>query len=189
MTRGDWGEFNLNRIGKVSGETAVTFVRIGGMDRDSNRAVREVRVVEGEGVTGVPLRLEASISNLSDQSGSTLVELFLSGVKKDQKSIALKAGEEGKVYFDASFDGPGWVNGELRLTGDRLPYDDHFYFPIKIRDKVRVLVVDGDPRTSLRTGESYYLVNALRPGPEEDSAFSIRVITENEFGSHGPEAL
>ena len=181
MTRGDWGEFNLNKIRNISGETAVTFVRMGGTGRDSNRAIREVRIAEGEGVIGVPLRFEASVSNLSDQSGATLVELFLSGTKKDQKSIALKAGEEGKVYFDASFDKPGWVDGELRLTGDRLPYDDHFYFPVKIRDKIRVLVVDGNPGASLRTGESYYLASALRPGPEEDSPFSIRVITETEF--------
>ena len=66
-----------------------------------------------------------------------------------KKRWPLKAGEEGKTYFELSFDKPGWVNGEVRLSGDRLAYDDIFYFPLKIRDKVKVLVVDGDPRTSL----------------------------------------
>ena len=126
------------------------------------------------------MRLEATVSNLSDQSGSTLVQLYLSGVKKDQKSITLKAGEEGKVYFELSFDKPGWVNGEVRLSGDRFPHDDLFYFPLKIRDKVRVLVVDGDPRTSLRAGESYYLVNALHPVEAEGSPFLTP-------GDHGAE--
>ncbi len=184
MTRGDWEGFNLSRVGKISGETAVTFIRIGGVDRDSNMAIKEVKVAEGEAVVGVPLRLEASVSNFSDQPGSTLAGLYLSGTKRDQKSMALKAGEEGKVYFEASFERPGWVNGEIVLSGDRLPYDDRFYFPLKIRDKIKVLVVDGDPRTSLRAGESYYLVNALHPGEAVDSPFSIRVITENEFGGH-----
>jgi hypothetical protein len=98
--------------------------------------------------------------------------------------MVLKAGEEGRVYLELSFEKVGWINGEVRLSGDRLPYDDIFYFPLKIRDKVKVLVVDGDPRTSLRAGESYYLVNALHPGETEGSPFLIRVVTEPEFVGH-----
>ena len=184
MTRGDWEGFNPSRIGNIPGETTVTFIRIGGMNRDPNTAVKEWRLVQGEPVIGVPLRLEATVSNHSDQTASTLVQLYLSGVKKDQKSIPLKAGEDGKVYFEASIDRPGWVNGEIRLSEDRLPDDDRFYIPLKISDKIKVLVVDGDPRISLRAGESYYLVNALQPGGAEGSPFSIRVVTENEFSGH-----
>jgi hypothetical protein len=187
-TGGDWEGFHLSRIENISGETAITFIRMGGPYRDSNLAIKEVKLVEGDAVAGVPLRFEATVSNLSDQPGSTVVQLYLSGVKKDQKSIALKPGEEGRVYFELSFDKPGWVNGEVRLSGDRFPHDDLFYFPVKIRDKVRVLVVDGDPRTSLRAGESYYLVNALHPalnsGGTEGSPFGVRVVTETELSGH-----
>ncbi len=184
MTRGDWEEFDLNAMTALSGEIPVTFVRIGGPDRDPNLAVQEARFVAGEAVVGVPLHLEASVSNRSDQSATTLVQLHLSGVKRDQKALALKAGEEGKAYFDFSVDKPGWVDGEIKLPGDRLPYDDTFYFTLKVREKVRVLIVDGDPRTSLRAGESYYLANALRPGQAEDSPFTLRIITEPEFGAY-----
>ena len=184
MTRGDWEGFNLSNIEKIAGDARITFIRMGGANQDPNIAIKELKLAEGEAVVGMPLRLEATISNLSGQPGSSLVQLFLSGVKKDQKSIALKAGEDGKVYLELSFDRPGWVNGEIRLSGDRFPPDDLFYFPLKIRDKVRVLVVDGDPRASLRAGESYYLVNALQPGGAEDSPFLIRVITEEEMTSH-----
>ncbi len=184
MARGDWEGLDLSKLETLSGETAITFIRMGGSNRDPNIGVKEVNLVEGEAVIGVPLRLEVTVTNRSDQSGSTLVQLYLSGVKKDQKSMVLKAGEEGRVYLELSFEHAGWVNGEVRLSGDRLPYDDIFYFPLKIRDKVKVLVVDGDPRTSLRAGESYYLVNALDPGGTEGSPFLIRVITEPEFVGH-----
>jgi len=36
----------------------------------------------------------------------------------------------------------------VRLSGDRLSVDDVFYFPLKVREKMKVLIVDGDPRTS-----------------------------------------
>jgi hypothetical protein len=188
MVRGDWEGFNLNKMETLSGETPITFVRLGGANRDPNLALKEAKVVEGEAVAGVPLRLDATVSNESDQSGSTLIQLYLSGVKRDQKAMALKAGEEEKAYFEISFDKPGWVDGEVRLTGDRLVYDDIFYFTLKIRDKVKVLVVDGDPRTSLRAGESYYLVNALHPGKAEGSPFLTRIITEPEFEGHDLKA-
>jgi hypothetical protein len=80
-----------------------------------------------------------------------------------------------------SLDKPGWIDGEVRLSADRLPLDDQFYFPLKAREKVKVLVVDGDPRTSLKASESFYLVNALRPGGLEGSPFSVTVITEGEM--------
>ncbi|RPJ05064.1 MAG: hypothetical protein EHM36_08875, partial [Deltaproteobacteria bacterium] len=119
LTRGDWEGFGLAGIKNLSGETAITFIRMGGMERDSNRAVKEVNLAEGEAVVGVPLRFEATVSNLSDQPVSSLVQLYLSGVKRAQKSIDLKAGAEGKIYFEHSFDRPGWVNGEFRLSNDR----------------------------------------------------------------------
>ena len=110
----------------------MTLLRIGGDRRDSNVTVKEVRLGEGEPVVGIRSRVEVTVSNLSDRSGTTLVQLFLSGIKVDQKSIDLKANGEGKVYFELSFDKKGWVNGEVRLSGDNLPLDDIFYFPLKV---------------------------------------------------------
>jgi hypothetical protein len=192
MARGDWERFDLSKLNTVATEAAVTFLRIGGAKRDPNFAIKGMRLSDGEAVVGAPCRLEVTVSNLSDRSGSTVVQLFLSGAKSDQKSVDMKAGEEGKVYFELFLDKPGWVNGEARLSGDSLSADDVFYFPLKVREKVRVLVVDGDPRTSLRNSESYYLSHALNPGGREGSPFLIRVITEAELGSidlHSFEAL
>jgi hypothetical protein len=187
MARGDWEGFDLNKLGNLSFETGFSFLRIGGPNRDPNFSFKRVRITEGEAVNGVPFLLEVSVSNLSDKPGSPLVQLFLSGEKKDQKSIGLKAEEEGKVYFELLLDRSGWIDGEVKLSGDNLPWDDVFYFSLKVREKVRVLVVDGDPKTSLRAGESYYLVNALHPGGSETSPFLTRVVTEEELVSLDPK--
>jgi len=71
-----------------------------------------VELVEGDGVVGVPGRIEVTVSNLSDQSQSTLVELYLSEIKVDQKSIDLKAGEDEKASFELFLDRPGWSMGK-----------------------------------------------------------------------------
>lgn len=181
MARGDWEGFDLTRLGTVSSETSVNFLRIGGPDRDANVGVKGLDLIEGEAVVGVPCRIEVTLSNLSDSARDILVQLYLSGTKKDQKSVAIKAREEAKVYFELFVDQPGWIDGEVRISGDRLSLDDTFYFSFHVREKVKALVVDGDPRTPLRASESYYVVNALQPGGSEGSPFLTRVITEEEF--------
>lgn len=180
MARSDWEGLDLSRLGSIA-DADVTFARIGGATRDSNFRIKDVSLAEGEIVVGVPTRLEVTVSNLSDQSGITLVQLNLSGARVDQKSADLKAGQDGKVFFDLLVEKAGWIDGEVKVSGDRLPSDDLFYFPLKVGEKVKVLIVDGDPKTSLRASESYYLVSALRPGELEGSPFLTRVITENEM--------
>ncbi len=182
MARGDWGHLDLGKLGVVS-DAEAAFLRIGGQERDPNFCIKSVNLIEGEAVVGAPARLEVVVSNLSEKSGTNLVQLYLSGIKVDQKSIDAKAGVDSKLYFELFFEKSGWIDGEVRLSEDRLPSDDLFYFPLKIREKVKVLIVDGDPKTSLKASESYYLINALRPGGAEGSPFLVRVITELEIAS------
>ncbi len=181
MARGDWESIDLSKMGIVSAEASVHFLRIGGAKGDSNFTVKRVGLAEGDAVVGVPSRLEVTVVNFSDRSGSPLVHLYLSGVKMDQKTVELKPGGEEKIFFELFPDRPGWMDGEIRLSGDSLAGDDVFYFPLKIRERVKVLIVDGDPGRSLKTSESYYLTHALSPGGSEGSPFLSRVITEGEL--------
>jgi hypothetical protein len=180
MARGDWEPLDLSKLGTVS-DAEVTFLRIGRADRDPNLCVRNASLVEGDPVVGTPARLEVTVSNFSDQAATPLAQLYLSGTKIDQKSVELKPGEDGRVHFELFFDKPGWIDGEVRLSGDRLPQDDVFYFSLKVREKLKVLVVDGDPKTSLRASGSYYIVSALLPGGLDGSPFLVRVATEEEM--------
>jgi hypothetical protein len=187
MAKSDWQGFDQGKLGIVSADAHVTFLRIGLKARDSNMAVKAVRLKEGELVAGTTIRLEATVSNLSgqpaDQPASTVVQVMLGNTKVDQSVLQLKPGEDGKVSFELHLDRPGLVNGQVRLSGDNLPYDDLFSFPLKVREKIRVLIVDGDPRGAIRASESYYLSRALQPGDAESSPFQTKVISEKEFSN------
>jgi len=181
LARGDWEGFHVSQLKNIPPNLSITFIRFGGKEQDSNLAIKEVRLNQGEAVLGAPHRLDVTIGNFFNQANSTQVQIYLGGSRLEQKSIDLPAGEEGKVSFDLLLEQSGWVKGEVRLTGDRLPFDDRFYFPIKVREKIRILVVDGDPRTSIKASESYYLVNALQPGGGERTPFITEVIQEGEL--------
>src|SRR4030042_620206 len=92
LARGDWEKLDLNKLDAVS-DAELTFLRIGGPNRDSNVCIKSVLLVEGEGVVGVPARLEVTLSNLSDQTDTPIIQLTLSGIKVDQKSASLRPGQ------------------------------------------------------------------------------------------------
>jgi Aerotolerance regulator N-terminal len=181
MAKSDWQGFDQGKLGILPADVHVTFLRIGGKTRDANMAVKAVRLKEGELVAGTTVRLEVTVSRLSDQPASTTVQLTLGNTKVDQSVLELKAGEDGMVSFDLLLGRPGSVNAQMRLSGDNLPYDDLFSFPLKVREKIKVLVVDGDPRGAIRASESYYLSRALQPGDVAGSPFQIKVISEKDL--------
>jgi hypothetical protein len=181
MARGEWQRFDAGRLGTLSADTHITFLRVGGPARDANWAVKGVSTSDGEVVVGTPFHLDVTVSNMSGKAGSSVVQVILDDVKVDQKSIEVNAGEDGTASFELFPTQAGWINGTVRLSEDNLPYDDVFYFPLNVRGKVSILVVDGDPRSAIRASESYYLARALRPGDSEESPFQVRVITEREF--------
>ena len=181
LARGEWEGLQQGQLKNVPQNLTLTFVRFGGIRRDPNLTVKEVRLNQGEGVVGASSRIEVTVGNFSGQAVSARVQLLLNSAKVEQKSIDLPAGGDGKLTFDLTPDKPGWVRGEVRLAGDRLPLDDRFHFSVKARERVKVLVVDGDPRTALKASESYYLVNALQPGRGEGTPFSVQVTQEGEL--------
>jgi len=180
MLRSDWEALNLADVGAIT-DAEINLFRIGGPGRDPNFCTKSVRLEEGEMVAGVSSALAATVSNLSDGDATLNVQLYLDGKKVDQKRVDPKSGADASVMFDVLVEKTGWVDGEIRLTGDRLAADDSFYFPLKVSDKVKVLIVDGDPGASLKESESFYLTQALRPGGLEGTPFLARVVTQSEM--------
>ncbi len=181
MARGDWKGFDPSQLGIVPSENKVTFLSIGQRESDSNLSIKGVNLREGDMVLGSHINLEVIISNHSDKKLNSLVKLYLSGIKRDEKSVEIDAQAEERVYFELLLDKSGWVDGKVELSGDRLSADDVFYFSFKVRDKIKVLIVDGDPRLSIRATESYYLKNALNPRGSTGSPFLLDVISEGDL--------
>src|SRR5262249_8470595 len=64
---------------------------------------------------------------------------------------------------------------------DGLALDDRRYLRVEVRRDIRVLLVDGDPRTVRHEDEIFYLETALRPGDRADSALQVAATTVDEL--------
>jgi hypothetical protein len=157
-----------------------------------NLAVTSLRVDPEPGAGSHGVRVEAEVANFSD-APAPKVELSLAIADKvvARGSIDLAAGERKTKRFLAALPtGSRATDASVEITGGRggdgLAIDDRRWVRAQLRDEVRVLLVDGDPRTVRHDDELFYLEAALRPGDREDSGTSVRTITAEELAGIDP---
>jgi hypothetical protein len=182
-TRTPWVGFEPATLKVIDPQVRVTVIAVGPTGAASNATVREVRMDQRAVVAGVRTKLTASIVNFGTADRKQVpVRLLVNGKTLDQRLLDLPKGGTTDVAFDVSFDQPGYREGTIILASDNLPVDDLFYFSVRVRKALRVLLIDGDPRTTLVASETFYLMNALnperayRPGP-----ILPRVVTVEEM--------
>jgi Aerotolerance regulator N-terminal len=171
-TRTPWVGFEPASLKVIDPQVRVTVIAVGPTGTASNATVREVRLDQPTTVAGVRTKLIASVANFGVADRKQVpVRLTVDGKTLDQRLLDLPKKSATNVAFDVSFDQPGYRQGTIALAGDDLPVDDVFYFSVPVRKALQVLLIDGDPRTTLVASETFYLMNALnpdrayRPGP------------------------
>jgi hypothetical protein len=95
------------------------------------------------------------------------VQLEIDGkaVEKDAVQLdQIDGGQTSTVMLTGSLDAPGLRVIGVEVTGDQLPGDNVLYKTILVRDKVRVLLVDGTPNPNNPTeAGDHWVKTALNP--------------------------
>jgi hypothetical protein len=163
-TRTPWVGLEPATLKVLDPQVQVTVIAVGPGDAASNVTVREVRLDQPTTVAGVRTKLTASISNFGMVDRKQVpVRLVVDGKTLDQRLLDLPKHSSTEIAFEASFDQPGYRQGTMTVASDGLPVDDVFYFGVPVRNALRVLLIDGDPRTTLVASETFYLMHALNP--------------------------
>jgi hypothetical protein len=163
-TRTPWVGFEPGALKVIDPQVQVTVMVVGEKAPLANATVRDVRLEHAPAIVGVHTKVIARVANFGAQDRKqALVRLRIDERTVDQRLLDLPRGTTAEVVFDAVFDQPGYRSGTIALAGDALPADDTFYFSVPVRQPLRVLVIDGDPRTTLVASETFYIMNALHP--------------------------
>jgi hypothetical protein len=105
--------------------------------------------------------------------------------KVGQGFIDLKGRGEGTKDFFYNFPEQGTYVGKVEIQEDSLSCDDKFYFDIEALEKIKVLLIDGDPGISSFSSETFYLGVALSPTSSGISAAQtplvVKVVTLDEL--------
>jgi hypothetical protein len=162
-----------------------------------NRAVTELRTEPAPHLGPRGMRISAEIANFSSSPAKDVAVTLLVDDKPVAKGLvdvppfARAQKRFFHVFESARDDEAGERRGEpdtgvhdvvVQIAPDALPGDDQRFARVEVRRDVRVLLVDGDPRTSRRDDEVFYLETALRPG-DMNSALDVTTINADDLPS------
>jgi hypothetical protein len=154
-----------------------------------NLAVTALRVDPDPGAGNRGLAFDAEVGNFGDAPAKAELSLAVADHVVARGTLELGAHEKRTKRFIAVLpQGVRTTDASVSITADVLPSDDKRWVRASLREEVRVLLVDGDPRTVRRDDEVFYAEAALRPGDREDSGTSVRVITADELAGIDPKA-
>lgn len=136
-----------------------------GKDGGENRAVTSMSLNAPVAIAGLPFVAQGTIRNFGAGPASDVhARLLVDGQFVNEQVLdAIPAGEEVAVAFTQALNAPGEHLVEIQIDQDPLRLDDSRRLSVPARERVEVLIVDGDPRPEPFESESDYLVEALNP--------------------------
>lgn len=153
-----------------------------------NFAVTALRVDPDPGAGSRGVAFDAEVGNFSDAKAKLELSLSIADRVVARGTLEVGAGETRTKRFLAALPpGARASDASVSLAGDALAVDDKRWVRASLRDEVRVLLVDGDPRTVRHDDEVFYVEAALRPGDREDSGTLVRTITTEELAGIDPK--
>jgi len=153
-----------------------------------NLAVTALRVDPDPGAGSRGVSFDAEVGNFSDAAANVELQLAIGDRVVARGALPLGPGEKKVKRFLAALPaGTRATDASVSVAADGLPVDDKRWVHATLRDDVRVLLVDGDPRTVRHDDELFYLEAALRPGDRDDSGATIRAITPEELAGIDPK--
>jgi hypothetical protein len=153
-------------------------LRLGALDQD-DLAVASVRCQDRISVAGVPAALVVEVENLGLQSTQpTELAIEIDGKSRVVRPVQqLAPGGRDAIAVTHTFHGAGYHRVVASLpASDRYVLDDRRTLALEVREKSKVLLVDGDPDTD--GGETLFLQVALDPGDEAASGIEPQVVTD-----------
>ena len=138
----------------------LTAIGVGG--QTPNLAVVDVRLVDRLAVAAVPTTLSVLVQNFGlDPTAPTSVAVEVDGKSRVVQAVpTLLPGERVAIPIEHTFHQAGFHRIEAALDAtETYPLDDRRTLALDVRDKSRVLLVDGQPDED--QGETFYLQAAM----------------------------
>lgn len=172
-----WDRFSISSLKQYDPSIPLKTIRISSKQKPLNGTVKEVRLASQSVGASLPLTIEATVANFGDtEIKELLVQLTIDGQNKEQKLTVVPPRGETKVNFQTRVDGAGGHTGQITLKKDGLAGHPTANFALDVQDKIKILLVDGDPQTSLVQSETFFLSRALNPAGEKDTSLFLPTV-------------
>ena len=153
----------IERLRKMPVAPNITYFDVGTEVRD-NVAIESLdfsRLMVG---VGQKIQIRANLRNFGDANYPDLRVYFKAdGKERSAAQVALGPQQKAQVLFTHAFDTAGSHVIEIEAEADALKADNSFLASIPVRDKVPLLLVNGDAGNEPLKGETDFAEIALQP--------------------------
>jgi hypothetical protein len=141
-----------------------------------NLQITALRIEQPAAVVRTAIDVVATLKNKGQSSATAEVTLEVDGGEPMRKVVAVPAGAEGEADFQVTFREPGRRRLRASLQNDALEADDERFLCVEVRDRVRVLLVDGAAEEDPLRAYRYLWQVILDPDPTALPTFAVDTV-------------
>ncbi len=172
-----WDRFALSSLGQYDPLIPLKIINVSRREKRLNATIKEIKVRSQRTAVGLPVHMDVFIVNFSEEKIKDLpVQLNLDKRDREQKLVNLPPKGETAISFQFKLDRPGSYQGHIQLKKADVAGNPKAHFTLQAREKLNILIVDGDPKTSLIQSETFFLTRALNPTGKKESSFFLPTV-------------
>ncbi|MCZ6601392.1 MAG: BatA domain-containing protein, partial [Planctomycetota bacterium] len=165
-----------------------------GSEGSGNLVVQGFAAAEPIITPAEPIRLDAVVRSHSGQDQTKVeVSLVVDGTVRKNLTYDVPAGNQRTFSFSHVFSTAGSHSVTARIAADNLAIDNERHLALEVRERVPILIVDGDPQEELWKSETDFIRYALAPAggdsPGDPSLMEVTVINESDLGGESLEGF
>jgi len=141
-----------------------------------NTQITDLRLTDPAAVEKAPAEVIATLKNRGATTATCEVMLEVDGSEPMRKIVQVPPGAEGEADFQLSFRTPGFHQVHASLVQDALSADDERFLTVEVRDRIRILLVDGKADTDPLKSYAYLWRSMLDPDPDALPMFAVDVV-------------
>ncbi len=141
-----------------------------------NVQITDLRLTEPAAVQKAPAEVVATLRNLGETTATCEVTLDIDGGEPMRKIVEVPAGAEGEADFQLTFRTAGRHRVRAALVQDALAADDERFLAVEVRDRIRILLVDGKAGGDPLKSYAYLWRAMLDPDPSALPTFAVEVV-------------
>ncbi len=159
-----WDRLSLPAVGEYDPTVPLKIVTVGSSEGAPSATITALASSAAHVAPGLDIGLAATLGSFTaDPIPEVAARLTIDGKVRDEKRVALSPDAESTVDFRFTLDRPGGHSGHVSLHAEGLSGNLRHYFTLHTRERLNVLLVDGDPQRALVASETFFLSRALNP--------------------------
>lgn len=176
---------------KIPYEVRQVSVRDDAESIPENLGIVAVDYEQEHGGNGGRWKITATVRNYGpdDQKGVEL-RLNIDGEDIGGGLVDVPALKTSTHTFRHRFEGAGVRQAYVELVGDDpLEVDNRYHFAVDLKERIRVLLVNGEPNSVAYSDELFFAVRALNPGTSSHSAIIPEMTTPEGLAGRDLDAF